>query len=148
MMRAKRFILAWSANEMALIRHVKENFLSELGGDVELLVWCTGEAPESEVRGGDTSADGEKGEGERIDHFEGAAASEGAPGTGEQAGTGGVQTGRMDIASVLRGAVEVGQRTAVMVCAPGSMADEVTRETVKCVGDGFAVDLVEETFAW
>jgi len=56
--------------------------------------------------------------------------------------------GRMDIANVVSGAVEVGRRTVVVVCAPGNMADEVTRQTVKSVKDGFKIDLVEETFAW
>ena len=156
-MKAKRFILAWSAKEMALIRHVRESFLGGIGSDVEVLFWCTGD--EVQLDGDGECADREKKEGEGIDHVEGAAAAETISGAGmdarmegvhagEKKTVGGVQRGRMDIASVLRGAVEVGQRTAVLVCAPGSMADEVTRQSVTCVGDGFGVDLVEETFAW
>lgn len=126
-----------------LIKDVRGNFLASVGREVEFLVWCTG------VSGGGED-DGEKSGGWGIDHVEGVAAGldvEGVRGGGANV-TGEVQIGRMDVASVLRGAVEVSQRTAAMVCAPGSMADEATRQTIKCLGDGFRVELVEETFAW
>jgi hypothetical protein len=59
-----------------------------------------------------------------------------------------VTTGRMDIGSVIRSAVEPGLQMTVMVCGPGSMADSATREIVSCVKDGMKVDMVEEAFAW
>ncbi|KAM7187165.1 Ferric reductase like transmembrane component domain containing protein [Naviculisporaceae sp. PSN 640] len=133
-MKATRFILAWSARELALIQHVKKRFLgadseertrSDLG--LELMIWCTADATSSEVSGGD--------EGKREGAMEIAESSD-------------IWNGRMNIASVLRGAMEVGHRAAVMVCAPGAMADEVTRQTIKCLSDGFQVDLIEEAFAW
>ncbi|KAF2968121.1 hypothetical protein GQX73_g5436 [Xylaria multiplex] len=42
MRKAKRFLLAWSAKEMALIEYVKQNFLVDYEG-MEYLFWCTGE---------------------------------------------------------------------------------------------------------
>jgi hypothetical protein len=44
MKKATRFILAWSAREMALIEHVKRNFLAETDDveGIEYLFWCTG----------------------------------------------------------------------------------------------------------
>jgi 20S proteasome alpha/beta subunit len=42
MRRAKRFILAWSAKEMALIEHVRNNFLVGCEG-TEYSFWCTDE---------------------------------------------------------------------------------------------------------
>jgi hypothetical protein len=44
MMKAKQFALAWSAREMALIDHVKENFLVQKDDvvGIEYLFWCTG----------------------------------------------------------------------------------------------------------
>jgi hypothetical protein len=116
-MEAKRFILAWSAREMALIEHVKQNFLADVEG-VECWFWCT-----------DSSFTSPKDE------------------SSDEGGQG-VKAGRMDIESVLRAAAEPGQQTAVLVCAPGGMADEVTRQVVRCVKDGLKVELVEETFAW
>lgn len=133
-MKARRFILAWSAREMALIQHVKESFLGSASQEgpqsapgLELMFWCTGNRTSSELSV------------EKEDKQEEAA---------DIAGFSGIRTGRMDIASVLKGAMEVGHRAAVMVCAPGAMADEVTRQTVKCIADGFQVDLVEAAFAW
>ncbi|KAK4213728.1 hypothetical protein QBC37DRAFT_343462 [Rhypophila decipiens] len=134
-MRATRLILAWSAKEMALIQHVRQRFLGvgQEGsqGGLEVLLWCTG-SPSSKG-----SAREEKAEDPRLE-----------VGHSAQRTDTDVQNGRMDIKAVLRGAVELGNRTAVMVCAPGAMADEVTRETVKCLADGLDVDLVEEAFAW
>ena len=40
--KAKRFILAWSAKEMALLEYVRENFLEDCEG-AEYLFFCTGE---------------------------------------------------------------------------------------------------------
>ncbi|KAI3336048.1 ferric reductase like transmembrane component-domain-containing protein [Ustulina deusta] len=42
MRKAKRLILAWSAREMALIEHVRRNFLVDCEG-TEYLFWCTGD---------------------------------------------------------------------------------------------------------
>jgi predicted ferric reductase len=120
-MAARRFVLAWSAREAALIEHVRQNFLVGVEG-VELLFWCTGSFP------GNTAA----------------ADKEELVGAGQQD----VKLGRMNIESVLRAAAEPGQQTAVLVCAPGGMADEITRQVVRCVGDGLQMELVEEAFAW
>jgi hypothetical protein len=54
----------------------------------------------------------------------------------------------MDIGTVIRSSLEVGHQTTVLVCGPGGMADEATRQVVNCVKDGFGVDLIEEAFAW
>jgi ferredoxin-NADP reductase len=62
--------------------------------------------------------------------------------------TGSLETSRMNIREVMRGVVEVGHQRAVLVCAPGAMADEVTYQVVDCAKDGFQVQLVEEAFAW
>ncbi len=121
--RAQRVVLAWSARERGLLEYVRREFLTDLEGKgVEGLFWCTGE-----VGGG-----------------EGKAVEEG--GCGSAAAE--VRSGRMDVGEVLRGCVEAGSLTSVLVCAPGGMADEVTRQVVKCVREGFRVDLVEEAFAW
>ncbi|KAI1146633.1 ferric reductase like transmembrane component [Nemania diffusa] len=42
MKKAKRFILAWTARETALIEHVRQNFLVDCEG-TEYSFWCTGE---------------------------------------------------------------------------------------------------------
>lgn len=44
MKKAKRFILTWSASEMALTEHVKQNFLVQEHGvkGIVYLLWCTG----------------------------------------------------------------------------------------------------------
>ncbi|KAK1756340.1 ferric reductase like transmembrane component-domain-containing protein [Echria macrotheca] len=117
--RGKRVILAWSARERVLIDYVRRNFLGE---GLEYSLWYTG--------GGRTA--------DKTDDGAGSAAD------AEDV----VGTGRMVIRDVLRGAVENGKQTAVLVCAPGGMADEVTKQVVDCVRDGFRVELVEETFAW
>lgn len=124
MSQAKRFILAWSVREMALLDHVKQNFLIGVEG-VEFLFWCTGdipagkkEDPAQDVGSLRTSAE--------------------APPT----------LGRMDIGSVIRSSVEPGHHTTVLVCGPGAMADEAAKEVVKCVKSGSHVDIVEEAYAW
>ncbi|KAK4234075.1 fcd1ed96-f99e-4d28-9e70-49d2afc1fed5 [Achaetomium macrosporum] len=128
---ANRFVLAWSAREMALIEHVKKDFLADAEG-VECLFWCTG----SSNRTATVESLQEGDEGHKSDSSV----------TAEM--TGGVKLGRMNIESVLRASAEHGRQTAVLVCAPGAMVDEVTRQVVKCVRDGLRVDLVEEAFAW
>ncbi|EKD13649.1 uncharacterized protein L3040_004142 [Drepanopeziza brunnea f. sp. 'multigermtubi'] len=131
--KATRFILAWSATEAALIEHVTSNFLPH-GDDragVEYLFWCTGRrgSPEPPVEA--VAEDGrELGAVPRHAHRTV------------------VSPGRMDIRSVLRSSVEAGLRSTVMVCGPGRMVDETTREVVSCVKDGLKVDLIEEAFGW
>jgi hypothetical protein len=51
-MKAKRFILAWSAREMALIEHVKQNFLLQIDRveGFECSFWCTGTSNATEHR--------------------------------------------------------------------------------------------------
>ncbi|KAI1126959.1 ferric reductase like transmembrane component [Nemania abortiva] len=54
MRKAKRLILAWSAREMALIEHVRRNFLVDCEG-TEYSFWCTGECS-SEAKGDTVTA--------------------------------------------------------------------------------------------
>ncbi|KAJ8132070.1 hypothetical protein O1611_g1554 [Lasiodiplodia mahajangana] len=129
MRRAKRFILAWSAKEIAFIDYVKKNFLTDAQG-VEYLFWHTGSS-EHRQRKLETS----KGE---ILELETPAPTENTA----------VTVGRMPIGSVIRSSLEIGRQTTVLVCGPGQMADEARRQVVSCVKDGFSVDLVEEAFAW
>ncbi|OIW24571.1 hypothetical protein CONLIGDRAFT_636726 [Coniochaeta ligniaria NRRL 30616] len=124
MKRAKRFILAWTAREMALIRHVEQNILGDVEG-VEYAFWCTGSVGIKEKKGS-------------SDNGHDAGAGDLAP----------VTMGRMDLRTVIRSAVERGHETAVMLCGPGAMADAATREVVDCLKDGFAVHLNVEEFAW
>lgn len=132
MKKVTRFVLAWSAREMALIEHVKRNFLveeSEVEG-IEYLFWCTGSS--------DTTA-------QKLDPVvdERQKAEILTPRT-----IAATTAGRMDIGTVIRSSLEVGHQTTVLVCGPGGMADEATRQVVNCVKDGFGVDLIEEAFAW
>lgn len=123
MTRATRFILAWSTHEAALLDHVQERFLvpaAQVGG-LEYQFWCT-----------DLTADVEKDQG------------------GEEQVLGRVQAtlGRMNVTNVVRSALEVGRLTTVVVCGPGSMADEANRAVVQAVQNGFHVDSIEESFKW
>lgn len=122
--QAKRFILAWSVREMALLDHVKQNFLIGVEG-VEFLFWCTGDIPTGKKE--DLAQD--------VGSLRTSAE---APPT----------LGRMDIGSVIRSSVEPGHHTTVLVCGPGAMADEAAKEVVKCVKSGSHVDIVEEAYAW
>ncbi|KAH8656864.1 ferric reductase like transmembrane component-domain-containing protein [Ilyonectria robusta] len=125
--KAKRFILAWSAREMSFIDHVKKNFLID-AEDIEYSFWCTGSRENS---GKPESFD----EGQKADNV-----------TSSRSAA--LNMGRMKIESVLKGSVEHGQHTTVLVCGPGGMADEVTKQVVNSVKDGYRVDLIEEAFAW
>lgn len=125
----KRVVLAWSARERGLIEHVRREFLAGGEGAVECWFWWTGGGREEEGGGGGGEKMGENG---------------GPKGVVERE----VKAGRMDVGKVIRECVEADQQTAVVVCAPGGMADEVTRQVVACVRGGFRVDLVEEAFAW
>jgi hypothetical protein len=131
--KATRFILAWSTREMALIEHVKQNFLVQKDDveGIEYSFWCTG-ASNTAVQKLDSIND-ESQKAERL-----------APGTTAAA----VTTGRMDIGTVIRSSLEEGHQTTVLVCGPGNMADEATKQVVNCVKDGFRVDVVEEAYAW
>lgn len=120
----KRFILAWSAREMALIEHVNRNFLFGVEG-VEFSFWCTGDIPTGQKE--DPARDTES-----------LRMTADAPPT----------PGRMDIGDVIRSSVEPGHHTTVLVCGPGAMADEAAKEVVKCVKSGSHVDIVEEAYAW
>ncbi|KAK3318921.1 ferric reductase like transmembrane component-domain-containing protein [Apodospora peruviana] len=142
--KAQRLILAWSARERGLIEHVRRKFLGDGSvndGMVEYMFWCTGGG-----RAGSAKAD--SGDYLPQGHVDGnVPATEKGVSVTQAAGD--VKSGRMDIESVLRMAVETGRhQTAVLVCAPGGMADEVTKHVVRCVKGGFRVDLVEEAFAW
>lgn len=132
MKKTKRFILAWSAREMALIEHVKQNFLLQKDDvkGIEYLFWCTG-PPNTAAPKFDSSND----ECQKTESL--------TPRI-----TTAVAAGRMDIGTVIRSSLEAGHQTTVLVCGPGNMADEATRQVVNCVKDGFRVDLVEEAYAW
>ena len=56
---------------------------------------------------------------------------------------------RMTVGGVLKAEMEGVKRLAVLVCAPGEMADDVRREVVANVGiGGTKIDYHEESFAW
>ncbi|OBT63032.1 hypothetical protein VE03_08166 [Pseudogymnoascus sp. 23342-1-I1] len=132
MKKAKRFILAWSAREMALIEHVKQNFLppkDEIDG-IEYSFWCTGSSDTAEPKVDAVHEESQKDKGVAL------------------ATPVAITAGRMDIRSVMRSNVETGQQTTVMVCGPGSMADEATRQVIDCLKDGFKVNLLEESYTW
>lgn len=131
-----RFILAWSAREMALIEHVKQNFLAQAQEEedvkgMEYSLWCTGSPPPSS-----NNTDTQK----KLDSLNDEKSQRDLRGV--------VRQGRMDIGTLIRSSLEVGHHTTVLVCGPGSMADEATRQVVNCVKDGFRVDLSEESYAW
>ncbi|KAB5513505.1 hypothetical protein GE09DRAFT_1162107 [Coniochaeta sp. 2T2.1] len=124
MRRVTRFILAWTAREMGLIRHVEQNILGEVE-EVEYAFWCTGSAAAEEKTG-------------CMEENRGA-----VPGNLAT-----VKAGRMDLRTAIRSAVEDKHQLAVMVCGPGAMADAARREVVDCVKDGLAICLIAEEFAW
>ena len=132
MRKAKRFILAWSAREMALIKHVKKSFLDQTdnAGGIECSFWCTEPSYTTAQKLDSYDDETRKDESSR-------------PGT-----TTAVTAGRMDIATVMRSFLEAGLQTTFLVCGPGSMADEATRQVVNCIKEGLRVDLIEEAFAW
>jgi hypothetical protein len=117
---ASNFVLAWSAREEALIRHVSTSLLPDASigfpnKQIEYRFWCTGE---------NSSQD-----------------------KGLEQG-GGLQRGRMNVGEVVRSVAEKGRRVVVVACAPGGMSDEVRAAVVGCLRDGMPVDLIEEAFAW
>lgn len=142
MKNTTRFILAWSAREIGLIEHVKKNFLlqeddNEVTG-MEYSLWCTGPLPPSSINT-DTQ--------QKLDSFNDEK-SQGDLSPRRAAAAALVRQGRMNIGTVIRSSLEAGHHTTVLVCGPGSMADEATRQVVNCVKDGFKVDLIEESYAW
>lgn len=132
MKKAKRFILAWSARETALIEHVRQNFLLPKGevDGIEYSFWCTGSSDTIEPKVDAVH--------EELQKDESVALTTPAA----------ITSGRMDIRTVMRSHVEIGQQTTVMVCGPGNMADEATRQVIDCMKDGFKVNLVEESYTW
>ncbi|KAI0445504.1 ferric reductase like transmembrane component-domain-containing protein [Xylaria telfairii] len=131
MKRARRFILAWSAKEIAFINHVKKNFLANAQG-VECLFWYTGSSEDAAEKSDSPS----KREIQGVDSH----VSKATDAT--------VTAGRMHIGTVIKSVLEVERQTTVVVCGPGQMADEARKQVVNCVKDGFSVDLIEEAFAW
>ncbi|KAI0156543.1 ferric reductase like transmembrane component [Xylariaceae sp. FL1272] len=122
MAKARRFVLAWSAREMAFIDHVRRNFLVDIG-NIECLFYCTD--PLNMMT---------------ENHVKSAGPN--------KRSVGDVIIDRMDIRSVLRNCLDFGHQSVVLVCGPGGMADEARREVVTCVKDGFKVNLVDEAYAW
>jgi predicted ferric reductase len=120
MQNASNFVLAWSAREEALIRHVSASLLPDVSlgfpnKQIKYKFWCTGE-----------NSSQDKGL--------------------EQGGV--LQRCRMNVEEVVRSVAEKGRRVVVVACAPGEMSDEVRAAVVGCLRDGMPVDLVEEAFAW
>jgi hypothetical protein len=148
---ATRFVFAWSAREAGLIRHVTEHMIpySEAkNANVEINIWHTGE---ESIEGTKIQLDqsvtrsGEKGE--EITTTASSASSPSA--TPPYNNISSLTTGsRMHIPSVLESVLEPSRRVAVLVCAPGGMADDVRKGVVQAVGRGFEVQLIEEAFAW
>lgn len=66
--------------------------------------------------------------------------------TGEKGEEGG--EGRMDVGEVLGSEMQGVKRLAVLVCAPGGMADDIRRGVASRAGGGTVVDYFEESFAW
>ena len=132
MKRARRFILAWSAREISLIEYVKDNFLVPRDGveGFDYSFWCTNPSY--------TAAQKPESSSEEVQTGRGSGATTPAA----------ARVGRMDIGAVVRSSLEDGRPTTVLVCGPGSMADEATREVVNCVKDGSRVDLIAEAFTW
>ncbi|KAF3801917.1 hypothetical protein GCG54_00015139 [Colletotrichum gloeosporioides] len=122
MNRTKRFILAWSAREISLIEYVRQKYLDGAAG-IESSFWCT-DATVSKLP---FKKDGRY----EVDMT-----------------TTGVILGRMHVETLVKSCLEKECRTAVLVCGPGRMADEVTKHVVNGVKDGFTVELIEESFAW
>ena len=58
------------------------------------------------------------------------------------------EQGRLPVADILSAEVLGVKRLAVLVCAPGPMADDVRREVVAKVGAGAMIDYHEDSFAW
>lgn len=134
MTRATRFILAWCAHEHALLDHVQDRFLvpaAHVDG-LEYQFWCT-------------AADGIAASKVKV---EGEAEAEAKAEAEQPVDRVKVTHGRMNINDVVHSSVEVGRLTTVVVCGPGSMADEANRAVVQAVQDGFRVDSIEESFRW
>lgn len=150
MKNTTRFILAWSAREIGLIEHVKKNFLLQEDDDndvkgMEYSLWCTGPLlPSSNNTDTQQKLDSLNNERSQRD----LSPRRSSPTSSAAAVAVVVRQGRMDIGTVIRSSLEVGHHTTVLVCGPGSMADEATRQVVNCVKDGFKVDLIEESYAW
>lgn len=134
MKKTKRFILAWSAKEMALIEYVKQNFLVQKDNvkGIEYSFWCTGSSNTAAQKWDSINDESQKAKAESLTSRTTAA----------------VTAGRMDIGTVIRSSLEAGHQATVLVCGPGNMADAATKQVVNCVKDGFRVDLVEEAYAW
>lgn len=156
MQQTTRFVLAWSAREEGLIRHV-ETMLAEQtpkltsSNKIEFRIWWTDDANQHPTGT----------EKEVVEAKELAAQSMPSPTHNTNTATGHSgpscslpytktlkRSTRMPIAHVVNSALEVGRRTAVLVCAPGAMADNVRRTVAEVAGQGFDVDLLEEAFAW
>ncbi|KIX05209.1 uncharacterized protein Z518_06081 [Rhinocladiella mackenziei CBS 650.93] len=139
--RTTRFVLAWSAREDGLIRHVTETILlgqhfhRETGArTVDVRIWHTGTTYTSSATTESQAEDGKEKE-IRL--------------TVSPSGPVSITRGtRMPIASVLDSVLEPSHRITVLVCAPGGMADAVRKEVVRAISQGFDVDLLEEAFAW
>ncbi|KAI6711438.1 ferric reductase like transmembrane component [Diplocarpon mali] len=70
-------------------------------------------------------------------------------GTGTADSAAGAGDGRMDVDALVREEAVGVRRLAVLVCAPGTLADEARRVVVGVVGEGGTrIDLHEESFAW
>lgn len=156
-----RFVFAWSAREEGLIKHVTQHMIPHRqtkNANVEIKIWQTGDL--DECRPGDkiqihteqsneqsTVAAGDKGE--TITSIASPSASpRGSTTLHNDSITSLITNSRMHIPSVLESVLEPSRRVAVLVCAPGGMADDVRKSVVQAIGNGFEVELIEEAFAW
>lgn len=142
--RTTRFMLAWSAREAGLIDHVTQNMIpanATRTGHLEVNVWHTSEGQvvgSTEISAGETKT---------VPDSEDCLPSQSSPSREHNNITSLTTGSRMPVESVIRSILEPSRRVAVLVCAPGSLADDVRRSVVKAVGDGFEVSLIEEAFA-
>ncbi|EXJ76919.1 hypothetical protein A1O3_10076 [Capronia epimyces CBS 606.96] len=178
MQRTTRFVVAWSAREEGLIRSVEglirsveamlDATVAQLEDQqlssrrIEFNVWLTGEGKGGTKPDGQRQREPDEGDGgaerqrevERERHGHRDIQGEKAPPSKPYTSTTTTITktvtrsNPMPIADVIASTLEVGRRTAVLVCAPGGMADVARRCVVDATGRGFNVDLVEEAFAW
>jgi Ferric reductase like transmembrane component/FAD-binding domain/Ferric reductase NAD binding domain len=126
---ARRFALAWTVRERGLLEHVRQHNLPDLmaagldDGSLSYQFWLTGE--DNNAKEGD----------------------KGSEANGEQSVTTTIGS-RMDVSSVVASFMEEGETHAILFCGPGGLADAVRKSAVACSKKGYAMDLLEEKFAW
>ena len=141
MPRCRQFTLAWSLREKPLLDLVKRDLLPDLSGgglddgSMKYCIWLTRK---------------HLGAGKHLSRSLSSAKTREAHGTITQTEEHiSIENGqRMNAEELLSSFMEANKRHVVLVCGPGSMADEVRRQMVQCARRGYVVDLIEESFAW